>query len=197
MNPTREMTASNVPSATSSCSPSSTRVGDVAQPSLARLDLGELEKVRRDVGREDRAVRADAPSRRQRLATRAGRDIQHPIAWPDLCQVEHQFGRLTEPILDRGAPTMPRLRGLLPLRASGLFVTGRIERGCRRHVSPPTGACVLRSSGDVMSPSKPWTVIWITEGSTAGSANPSSSGARAARACPHRRTWHVALACGG
>ena len=72
---------------------------DVGDASLPRPLLGELQDVAGDVGRQHAPVGPDAPGGRERLPARPGRDIEHARALADRGQVEHQLGRLAQPLL--------------------------------------------------------------------------------------------------
>jgi len=71
-------------------------------------------------------------SRGQRLPAGPSGDIQDAPTLPDAGEVEHYYGRRSQPILDRRRPTIPRIRSGLPLLRRGLLVPEGVERS-RRH----------------------------------------------------------------
>ena len=125
------MTASNVPSRHVEILAVQHLGLDVAVSGLARVLRGEGEDVRRDVGGEHVAGRTDALGRLQRLIARAGSDVEHAVAGPDLRHVEHDLGRGPEPRAQQRAPVVPGSGGGLPLLAGHLLVLDGIERLCR------------------------------------------------------------------
>src|SRR5215217_2548050 len=57
-----------------------------------------------------------------------------PPAGTDLGHVRHRPRRPSQPLLERGSPAVPRLRGGLPLLWGGLLVPDRVEpRSLGRH----------------------------------------------------------------
>ena len=72
-------------------------------------------------------VGPDPAGRGQALPAGAGGDVEHPAAGGDAGGVEHPLGGRAEPVLDDGAPPVPRLGGVLPLRPGGGLVLLWIE----------------------------------------------------------------------
>jgi len=92
---------------------------------LADLDGGETsgggrfggvaEDGRGDIGDQYPAGRADAACGGQRLATCSGGHVEDGGAGVDASGVEHQRGRLAEPVLQGRGPGVPCGGGLVPL----------------------------------------------------------------------------------
>nr|WP_199234544.1 hypothetical protein [Kribbella sp. VKM Ac-2568] len=94
---------------------------------LGRDASGVLEDGRRDVGGQHAAGRPDQSRGGERLPTCSGSDIENAVTVADTGGAEHGSGRFTEPVLDRRPPSVPGLRGLLPLCAGGPLEHDRVE----------------------------------------------------------------------
>ena len=114
--------------------------GDVVQAGVAGRLRRVLQDCRGDVGGQDVPGGADPACRGQALPAGAGGYVEHAAAGGDPGGVEHPLGGGAEPIFDDRPPPVPRLGGVLPLRAGGDLVLLRIE--CDGHdVSRMPGEC--------------------------------------------------------
>jgi hypothetical protein len=101
--------------------------GDGVQAGVARRLSRVLQDRRGDVGGQNLPGGTNAACCGQALPAGTGGYVEHPAARGDLGGVEHPLGRDAEPIFDDWPPPVPRLGGVLPLRAGGDLVLVRIE----------------------------------------------------------------------